>query len=154
MLTQEVALALGILGVAVRFFVTEKLSADLVAMLVLLALALSGLLTAEEALSGFSHSAVITVMAVFIISEGLFETGVAQLIGRYVTRIAGHSEVRLTVAAHSAINCLPTGVDPVKVSFRTIGLEVSSLPISRVRPVTRLMTPAGTPARSASCAKA
>ena len=59
-------------------------------------------------------------------------------------------EVRFTVAAHSAINCLPTGVDPVKVTLRTIGLLVSSAPISPVRPVTIFTRPAGNPARPAS----
>src|SRR5210317_1088981 len=63
-------------------------------------------------------------------------------------------EVRFTVPAHSDISCLPTSVEPVKVSLRTRGFEVISRPISAVRPVTMLITPAGTPARSASTAKA
>lgn len=103
MLTYEITLVLTILAAAVLFFVTEKLRSDLVAMLVLLALALSGLLTPAEALSGFSHPAVITVIAVFIISEGLFQTGVAHTMGSYVTQIAGHSEVRLTVTIMLAV---------------------------------------------------
>ena len=59
-------------------------------------------------------------------------------------------EVRLTVAAQSAMSFLPTGVEPVNVNFRTVGLEVNSVPISDVRPATILMTPAGMPARSAN----
>ena len=97
MLTSDILLVLFILIVAVVIFVTEKLRADVVAMLVLLALALTGLLTPEQSLSGFSHAAVITVIAMFIIGEGLFQTGVAQLIGRSMTRVAGHSQVRLIV---------------------------------------------------------
>ena len=58
-------------------------------------------------------------------------------------------EVRLTVEAHSSISCLPTSVEPVKVSFRTSGLDVISRPISAVLPVTTLTTPCGTPASSA-----
>ena len=103
MLNYEIVLALVILAVAVLLFVTEKLRTDLVALLVLLALALTGLLTPEKALSGFSHSAVITVIAVFIISEGLFETGVAHAMGSYVTRIAGHGEIRLTITIMLAV---------------------------------------------------
>ncbi len=103
MLTQDIVVVLSILVAAVTLFVTEKLRSDMVAILVLLALALSGLLTAEEALSGFSHPAAIAVLAVFIIGEGLFETGTAQIIGHYVTRVAGRSEVRLTAAIMLAV---------------------------------------------------
>ena len=59
-------------------------------------------------------------------------------------------EVRLTVFAHSAISCLPTGVEPVKVTLRTSGLEVISAPMAAVWPVTILINPGGKPARSAS----
>ena len=58
-------------------------------------------------------------------------------------------DVRFTVAAHSAINCLPTCVDPVNVTLRTKGLPVSSAPISVVFPVTMFISPGGNPARSA-----
>src|SRR5262245_28330115 len=64
------------------------------------------------------------------------------------------SETFFTVAAHCAINTLPISVDPVKEIFRTSGLAVSSPPISVADPVITLITPAGTPARSASEAMA
>src|SRR5215472_17266090 len=63
-------------------------------------------------------------------------------------------EVFLTVAAHRSISNLPTSVEPVKVSLRTIGLEVSSPPISFDGPVTQEKTPFGTHARSANSHKA
>jgi len=53
-------------------------------------------------------------------------------------------ETFLTVSAHCASSVLPTAVEPVKVSFLTSGLLVSSLPIACGCPVTMLMTPAGT----------
>src|ERR1700726_2971818 len=56
----------------------------------------------------------------------------------------------LTVPAHCCISNLPTSVEPVKVSLRTIGFEVSSPPISLDPPVTQEKTPFGTPARSAN----
>src|SRR5438067_12787966 len=56
----------------------------------------------------------------------------------------------LTVPAHCSISNLPTSVEPVKVSLRTIGFEVISPPISLEPPVTQEKTPFGTPARSAS----
>ena len=59
------------------------------------------------------------------------------------------SDSFFTVAAHCAISTLPTSVDPVNDSFATIGLDVSSPPISAADPVTTLKTPFGMPARSA-----
>ena len=61
-------------------------------------------------------------------------------------------DVRFIVPAHCSTSILPIAVEPVNVSLRTIGLLVSSSPISFVLPTTMLMTPAGTPARSASSA--
>ncbi len=61
-------------------------------------------------------------------------------------------DVRFTVPAHCCMSSLPTAVEPVKVSLRTLGLPVSSAPISRVTPPRILITPAGIPARSASSA--
>src|SRR3954469_10237238 len=63
-------------------------------------------------------------------------------------------EVFFTVAAHCSISNLPISVEPVKVSLRTVGLEVISPPISPDVPVTQEKTPFGTPARSASSHKA
>src|SRR4028118_1763238 len=58
-------------------------------------------------------------------------------------------EVFLMVGAHCASSTRPASVLPVKVSFRTSGLEVSSLPVSPEGPVMTLQTPGGIPARSA-----
>ena len=80
-MTPQIAATLIILGLAVVLFITERLRIDLVALLVLGSLALAGLVTPTEALSGFSNPAVVTVWAVFILSGGLSRTGVANLVG-------------------------------------------------------------------------
>src|SRR5436190_21595246 len=64
------------------------------------------------------------------------------------------SDIFFIVPAHCCISNLPTSVEPVKVSLRTIGFEVSSPPTSFDGPVTQEKTPFGTPARSASSHKA
>ncbi len=94
-MTFQIGLVLAILGIAVVLFVTEKLRVDVVALLVLVLLALTKLVTPIEALSGFSNPAVITVWAVFILSGGLSRTGIAGLVGRQVLRLAGSGEMRL-----------------------------------------------------------
>jgi di/tricarboxylate transporter len=93
--TTEIAIVLGILAAAIVLFVTERIRVDVVALMVLVSLALTGLITPLEALSGFANLAVVTVWAVLILSAGLARTGVAGLIGRPVLRLAGGSDARL-----------------------------------------------------------
>ncbi|ANM28436.1 hypothetical protein ABI59_00525 [Acidobacteria bacterium Mor1] len=88
---------LGILAVAVVLFITEKLRMDLVALLVLGTLAVTGMVTPEQALAGFSNPAVVTVWAMFILSAALVQTGVADVIGRTAMRFAGKGETRMVV---------------------------------------------------------
>ena len=91
----QIGLTLFIIAAAVVLFSTEKLRVDVIAMMVLLTLALTGLVTPEQAFSGFSSPAVITVWAVYIVSGALFKTGVTDIIGERITRLAGSSEPRL-----------------------------------------------------------
>ena len=94
-MTAEIAYMLVILAITILLFVTEWLRVDVVALLVLLALLITGLITPEAAFSGFSSPAVLTVWAVFIVSGGLFHTGVANLLGDRLLKIAGSSPRRL-----------------------------------------------------------
>jgi di/tricarboxylate transporter len=102
-LTTDNLLVLGILFVAILLFVSEKLRVDVVAMMVLAALVVAGLVTVEEAFSGFASPAVIVVWAVFIVSAGLTRCGVADLIARQAMRLAGRSHLRLTVLLMVAV---------------------------------------------------
>jgi di/tricarboxylate transporter len=94
-MTPHIALILTLIVAAVILFVTEKLRVNVIALTVLLALALTGLVTPEEAFAGFANPAVITVWAVYIVSGGLFKTGVADFLGERITRLARKSEPRL-----------------------------------------------------------
>ncbi len=96
-MSADLGMLAAILSVAVLLFVTEWVRVDVVAILVLVFLALTGLVGPEEALAGFSNSAVVTVWAVFILSGGLMRTGVANLLGQWVLRLAGDGETRLLV---------------------------------------------------------
>ena len=92
-MTTDIAIVLGILAVSLILFISEVIRMDLVALLVLGSLAITGLVGPDDALAGFSNSAVVTVWAMFILSEGLTRTGIADIIGRQVMRIAGKREV-------------------------------------------------------------
>ncbi len=97
-MTLEIGMVLAILATAVVLFVTEKVRVDVVALMVLLAVAFTGLVTPQQALSGFSNPAVVTVWAVFILSGGLTRTGVAGRLGHFVLRLAGRREIGLVIA--------------------------------------------------------
>lgn len=94
-MTFEIALTLSIIAVAVVLFATEKLRVDLIALMVLLTLVLTGLLGPEQAFSGFASPAVITVWAVYIVSGALLRTGVADVLGERILRMAGTGQPRL-----------------------------------------------------------
>lgn len=121
-MTPQIALVLGILGLAVALFVTGRLRMDLVALLVLGVLTLTGLVTPVEALSGFSSPAVVTVWAVFILSGGLSRTGVASLVGRRISRLAGQGEARLL-----AVVMLTAGV--LSAFMNNVGVAALLLPV-------------------------
>ena len=86
-----------VLIVSLILFLTDKVPADLVALLVAVALGVTGVLTPQEAFSGFSRAAVITIMAIFILAEALRRTGVTEQVGNILLKIGGKSEVRLVV---------------------------------------------------------
>jgi di/tricarboxylate transporter len=94
-MTTEIALTLAIIVAALVLFATEKLRVDLVELLVLLAVGLLRLIDPDDVFDGFSNSAVITVWAVYIVSGGLFKTGVADTLGRTIHRLSGDKEPRL-----------------------------------------------------------
>jgi di/tricarboxylate transporter len=96
-MTAGIALTLAIILAALVLFATEKLRVDLVALLVLLSVGLLRLIDPEEIFAGFANPAVITVWAVYIVSGGLFKTGVADAMGRGILRLGRGSEPRLIV---------------------------------------------------------
>lgn len=139
-MTPEIALTLGIIVVAVILFASEKLRVDIIALLVLITLALTGLVSGAEIFAGFANPAVITVWAVYIVSGGLFRTGVADFLGERIGRLAGNSEPRLI-----AIIMLACGT--MSAFMNNIGAVAMLLPavvgISRQTkiPLTRLLIP-------------
>lgn len=92
-----------IMTLSVVLFITEYLRVDVVAMLIILALALTGLIEVKEAFSGFSSEPAIIVAAVFVLSAGLSQTGVTDVIGGWVTKLSGKSEFRAIVVIMLAV---------------------------------------------------
>lgn len=88
-------LTLLILASTLFLFVTNWLRMDLVALLMLLALMLSGLISVEEALAGFSDPVVVMIAGLFVVGGAIMHTGLGQALGLQVARLSGTSEWRL-----------------------------------------------------------
>ncbi|MCW5213628.1 anion permease, partial [Desulfobulbus sp. TB] len=105
-MTFQMYLTLGILAVAIFLFITEWLRVDVVALCVVVVLILTGILTTNEAISGFSSSAVMTIAALFVVGGAVMQTGLAGSIGRSILTIAGGSQTRLLIVIMVAVALL------------------------------------------------
>jgi di/tricarboxylate transporter len=83
----DAIIVLIVILVALVLFATEWLSVDLVSMLIMLTLVVSGVISAEEGLAGFSNAATITVAFMFVLSYALLKTGALQRIGPLLSKI-------------------------------------------------------------------
>ena len=102
-MNHELLWVLGLLAIVITLFVINRPRMDVVALLVILALPLLGILTVEQALAGFSDPNVVLIAALFVIGEGLVRTGIAYRIGEWMSERAGNSEGRLLVLLMVAV---------------------------------------------------
>lgn len=93
----DLGIVLALLLASVLLFILNKPRMDVVALLVILALPLSGILTLEETLSGFSDPSVLLIAALFVIGQGLVSTGIAYQLGDWIIQRSGNSETRLLI---------------------------------------------------------
>lgn len=126
-----------ILATAVTLFISEKIRVDVVALGVVVALMLTGVLTPAEALSGFSSTAVITIAALFIVGGGVMNTGLAGTIGRKVLSISGTDQRRLTAVLMGAVALLSgimsdTGTVAVLLPAVIVLAKNSNIPPSKL----------------------
>jgi len=139
-MTLEIALVLGILAVSLILFISEVIRMDLVALLVLGALALTGLVSTDQAFSGFSNGAVITVWAMFILSEGLTRTGIADIIGRQVMRLGGRREISMILVIMVTGAVLSAFMNNIGVAALMLPVVVEVARRTRI-PASRLLMP-------------
>jgi di/tricarboxylate transporter len=110
-MTLKAVVTLLILAAAMYGFVSERLAPDLTALLALLALLLTGVLTPYEAFSGFSHPATISVAAVLVLSAGVERTGVLTYIARRMLTPLANSQLTLTIVIMVLISALSAFVN-------------------------------------------
>jgi di/tricarboxylate transporter len=141
---------------ALALFLWGRFRSDVVGLMVMTTLLLTGVLTPAEGLSGFSNEALLTVAAMFVLSSGLVRTGAVDLLGRWIARAGRGSELRLLAVTFALVIPLSaflnnTPVVAVMVPMviglsRTTGVRASRflMPISFVSQMGGTLTLIGT----------
>lgn len=96
-MTPQLAIVLILLGSAILMFAINKPRMDAVALIMLTVLPFTGVVSMSDALVGFSDPNIVLIAALFVIGDGLVRTGVARLLGDWLTAKAGGSETKLLV---------------------------------------------------------
>src|SRR5690625_7558018 len=91
----QLIIVLSILSISIILFVSNRIRTDLIAILSLLSLVLTGILNVQEAFEGFSNAIVIMIVGLFIIGAGIYRTGLAHLDGKLLLQWSKKSEKRL-----------------------------------------------------------
>jgi len=94
-MSADILLTLAITAGALVLFLWNRLRVDVVGLIIMAALILTQLVSVREGVSGFANEALLTVAAMFVLSAGLVRTGAIDILGRWVSRLAGKSEWRL-----------------------------------------------------------
>lgn len=102
----EMLLVFVILAGTIVLFVSDRLRLEVVAVLAMLSLMLTRLLTPAEALAGFSDPIVLIIAGLFVVGSALFQTGVADAVGVRLARLAGGGRIRLLVAIMGVVALL------------------------------------------------
>lgn len=148
----QLTLTFIILALTIILFTTNRLRADLVAIMALLAFVILNILTPAEALAGFSNSVVIMIAGLFVVGAGILRTGLAGMAGNLLLKWSGDSELRLfvlllTIVAVVGAFMSNTGTValmlPIVVSI-ALSIKVSPskflMPLSYIASMSGLMT--------------
>lgn len=112
-------LSLIILGLTVALFIWNRLPVDLVAVLTALALWVTGVLDVNQVVGGFGDPVVIFIASLFVVSEGIYATGVTTWLGQTIVQYAGLNRTRLLIAI--------TGLCAVLTALITLNGAVAAL---------------------------
>lgn len=138
----ELLWVLFMLFVAIVLFMTNKVRMDVTALLVIIAFVLSGTLTLQETLAGFSDSNVILIAVLFVIGDGLVRTGVAYKVGNWLMQVAGDSETKMLIFLMMSVAFLGAFMSSTGVVAIFIPIALSVASRMEISP-SRLMMPLG-----------
>lgn len=139
-LTPEMILVLGLVGFTMLMLVLEWLRADMVALLVVVVIGLTGLLPSDRVFDGFAGNAVIAIIAIMIMGEGLDRAGVLNATAQFVVRMSRGAESRLGVVIN-LVASLFSSVIPSQ-ALAALMIPVSSRLAARTGvPLSKLLLP-------------
>ncbi|QIG94870.1 MULTISPECIES: SLC13 family permease [unclassified Bradyrhizobium] len=136
----DLALVLLMLAAAIAMFLVNRPRMDAVALLVMVAMPSTGIITMNEALAGFADPSIILIAALFVIGEGLVMTGVARRLGDWLDAKAGDSDNCLLILLMAAVGGLGSLMSSTAVVaiFIPVVLRISQ---NRGTAPSRLMMP-------------
>ncbi len=135
----DIAIVLIIIALGIFLFVTEWISVDSTSILLMALLMVTGILTAEEGLSGFSNPATGTVAAMFVLSAGLFSTGALNPIADLLTRAGKKSYLLGLLSVMLISGCLSAFINDTAVVALFIPVVMSMAKSTNINPSKLLM---------------
>ncbi|HET6600098.1 MAG TPA: SLC13 family permease, partial [Burkholderiaceae bacterium] len=129
-----------ILAASLLLLVTEWIRLDLTGVLIVVALAATGLLSPTEALSGFSSDPAILLASMFVLSDGLSQTGLTQRLGGWIGKLAGGSLWRAVLVVMPCVALMAAFSHHLMVTAMMIPV-ILSLNRNQDIPASRLMMP-------------
>ena len=139
-MSTELTIVLALLLGSMLLFIRNKPRMDVVAVLVIVALPLTGVLSVEEAIAGFADPSVLLIAALFVIGDGLVRTGIAYKLGDWMAQQAGSSETRLLILLMLTVAALGSVMSSTGVVAIFIPV-VMSVSVRMGIPASRLMMP-------------
>jgi di/tricarboxylate transporter len=136
----EQAVFLAILVVAITLLITEQLRPDIVALLIILALAFTRLLSTDEALSGLKSEPAVVIACMFVLSAGLQVTGVSDLAGRAIGNLAGNAMPRMLAVLMPAVALASAFTHHVMITGVMLPITLS-MARERQLPASKLLMP-------------
>ncbi|MEC8972358.1 MAG: SLC13 family permease, partial [Verrucomicrobiota bacterium] len=124
-MTLEIGIVLGLLAAAVGLFATRALPVDLVTILLLLALVLTGILEPAEAFAGFSSQIIIILASIFVVNGALLEGRVLDSVTAWLLKVAGGSVNKLQLTTLSVVGGLSGFMNNTAVTSLFIGPTLS-----------------------------
>ena len=139
-MTLPILFVLGLVFVASVLLISDRMRPDLVALLVLVVLGLTGLVGPQDLFAGFSRAAVITILSLYIITAALERTGAARLLGAQLGRVAGRGEARAVLVVMLATAGLSLMMNTVAAAAVLLPATIGLARQAELRP-SRLLMP-------------
>jgi di/tricarboxylate transporter len=139
-MSTEIIIVAAALSFALIFFISGKLRVDITALIVLCFLAITGLVTPQEAVAAFGNPAVVTIWAMYILSASLVKTNIAVMIGNNVLKFSGKTETGLIIVIMSVSGFLSAFMNNIGVAALMLPVVMSISKITKHSP-SRLLLP-------------